>query len=214
MDTIIAPSLLAADFSQLKEDLLKIKKAPWLHLDVMDGHFVPNLSFGIPVIEAIRPHSTQVFDTHLMVSNPSHLLGAYIKAGADRITFHVEVDEPIEPMMAMLKEKNIPVGLAIKPKTPVAMLLPYLEHLDQVLVMSVEPGFGGQAFMPSALEVIDTLDDIRSQRGLKFLIGVDGGIDHQNGLECVQRGADFLVAGSFIFKAKKPEAMIEVFYDR
>lgn len=210
---IIAPSLLAANFSQLKDDLLKIKSAPWLHLDVMDGHFVPNLSFGIPVIEAIRPLSTQVFDTHLMVSNPSALLDAYIKAGSDRITFHVEIEEPIEPIIATLKERNIPVGLSIKPKTPVAMLLPYLALIDQVLVMSVEPGFGGQSFIPSALDVIDTLDDIRSQKGLQYLIGVDGGINHQTGLECVQRGADFLVAGSFVFKAKDPEAVIEGFHD-
>lgn len=211
---IIAPSLLAADFSQLKEELLKIQKAPWLHLDVMDGHFVPNLSFGIPVIEAIRPHSTQVFDTHLMVANPSALLDAYIKAGSDRLTVHVEIDEPIEPIIAYLKERKIPVGLSIKPKTPLAMLLPYIDQIDQVLVMSVEPGFGGQSFIPSALEVIDTLDDIRSQRGLHFIIGVDGGINHETGLECVQRGADFLVAGSFVFRAKDPEAVIAGFYDR
>lgn len=210
---IIAPSLLAADFSQLALEIEKVKSAPWLHLDVMDGHFVPNLSFGIPVIAAIRPLTTQIFDTHLMVANPAKLIDAYIKAGSDRITFHVEIEDPIEPIINYLKEKNIPVGLSIKPSTPVAMVLPYLAQVDQILVMSVEPGFGGQSFISSALDVIDTLDDVRSQKGLDFLIGVDGGINHETGQACVQRGADFLVAGSFVFKANAPEKVIEGFHD-
>lgn len=211
---ILAPSLLAADFSQLHRELIKIKDAPWLHLDVMDGHFVPNLSFGIPVIETIRPLSRQVFDTHLMVANPSALMEAYLQAGSDRITFHVEVEEPIEPILAFLKAKKIPVGLSLKPKTPVDMVVPYLKRLDHVLVMSVEPGFGGQSFIPNALNVIATLDDIRRQKNLSFLIGVDGGINHQTGQDCLQRGADYLVAGSFLFKAQDPSKAMAGFHGR
>ncbi len=201
---MIAPSLLAADFSQLKADLDKVKDAAWLHLDVMDGHFVPNLSFGIPVIAAIRSHTKQVFDTHLMVSNPADLIDDYIDAGADRITFHVEAQSPIVPLIEKIKGRNIAVGLSCKPKTPITTIVPYLEMIDQVLVMSVEPGFGGQSFIPSALEVIETLVQLRTQKNLNFLIGVDGGINLKTAPLVKKAGADFLVAGSSIFNTPDP----------
>lgn len=211
---IIAPSLLAADFSALSEDLKLIEDARWLHLDVMDGHFVPNLSFGPMVIEALRPLSSHVFDTHLMVANPERLIDAYIDAGSDRITFHVEVESDIESLIEHIQSRNIPVGLSLKPGSDVALIAPFLPRLDHVLVMSVEPGFGGQSFMHHSLEKISTLRTLRETLEATYLIVVDGGITLDNIDEVLAAGADVCVVGSSIFKAENPQAALKAFYDR
>ncbi len=211
---IIAPSLLAADFTALSDELKLIEDARWLHLDVMDGHFVPNLSFGPMVIEAIRPLSSHVFDTHLMVSNPERLIDAYIDAGSDRITFHGEVESDIQSLLDHVKSRNIPVGLSIKPGSNVSLIAPFLPHLDHVLVMSVEPGFGGQSFMHHSLEKISGLKTLRDTLDAAFLIVVDGGINLENIDEVLAAGADVCVVGSSIFKADDPKAALKAFYDR
>lgn len=211
---IIAPSLLAADFTDLSSSLNQIKKAPWLHLDVMDGHFVPNLSFGPSVIKAIRPLSNQFFDTHLMVSNPERLIDSYIEAGSDQITFHVEASEDVMALIQKIKANNIKVGLSIKPSTSVEVLMPYLQHLDLVLVMSVEPGFGGQSFMPSALDKIKRLKALKTAHSYTYLISVDGGIDLNTAPLVIEKGADVLVSGSAIFKVDSPESVIEALSGR
>jgi ribulose-phosphate 3-epimerase len=211
---IIAPSLLAANFQSLEQALKQIEDARWLHLDVMDGHFVPNLSFGPMVIEAIRPLSEHVFDTHLMVANPGQLVDAYIEAGSDRITFHVEVDEDTHALIDYLKTRNTPVGLSVKPNTHVDQLLPYIERLDHVLIMSVEPGFGGQSFIEHSLEKIRQLKILRTTHDANFLISVDGGINATNVDAVVDAGADICVIGSSIFKAADPVAALKALYDR
>lgn len=211
---IIAPSLLAADFTDLKSSLNQIKKAPWLHLDVMDGHFVPNLSFGPSIIQTIRPLSDQFFDTHLMVSNPERLIDSYIEAGSDQITFHVEASQDVMGLIQKIKANNIKVGLSIKPNTSVEVLMPYLQHLDLVLVMSVEPGFGGQSFMPSALDKIKRLKALKTSDSYMYLISVDGGIDLNTAPLVIENGADVLVSGSAIFKADSPESVIEALSGR
>lgn len=211
---IIAPSLLAADFTDLKSSLNQIKKAPWLHLDVMDGHFVPNLSFGPSIIQTIRPLSDQFFDTHLMVSNPERLIDSYIEAGSNQITFHAEASEDVMALIQKIKANNIKVGLSIKPGTSVEVLMPYLPHLDVVLVMSVEPGFGGQSFMPSALDKIKRLKALKTSDSYTYLISVDGGIDLNTAPLVIENGADVLVSGSAIFKADSPESVIEALSGR
>lgn len=211
---IIAPSLLAADFTALKDELKLIEDARWLHLDVMDGHFVPNLSFGSMVIEAIRPCSSHVFDTHLMVANPERLIDAYIDAGSDRITFHVEVESDIESLIQHVQSRNIPVGLSLKPGSDVSLITPFLLHIDHVLVMSVEPGFGGQSFIQHSLEKIKTLKTLRETLETTYLIVVDGGITLDNIDAVWDAGADVCVVGSSIFKAADPKAALKAFYDR
>ena len=206
---IIAPSLLAADFAALKNDVESIQSAPWLHLDVMDGHFVPNLSFGPGVIQALRPHFHGVFDVHLMVSNPSKLLDAYVKAGADALTVHVEVDDDLETLFDRLETHNVQKGISLKPGTSLETLKPYLHRLDLVLVMSVEPGFGGQAFQEKALERIATLKAWREEMGYTYRISVDGGVGLDNAAALKKAGVDVLVAGSTIFNAKDRAQMIE-----
>ena len=206
---IVAPSLLAANFAQLQADIETIQAAQWLHLDVMDGHFVPNLSFGPGVIKQLRPHFHGAFDVHLMVSNPGDLLNAYLDAGADAITVHVEVDEPLEPLLKAIKKAGVKAGISLKPGTALTALEPYLEVVDLVLVMSVEPGFGGQAFQPEALTRIEQLKIWRQTHAYDYLISVDGGVDLNNAQALKQAGADVLVAGSTIFKATDRQAVIE-----
>lgn len=206
---IIAPSLLAANFAQLQADIETIQSAPWLHLDVMDGHFVPNLSFGPEIIKSVRPHFHGAFDVHLMVSNPERLIDAYIQAGADSITFHVEAHKNPQSLIQTIQDAGLKAGLSLKPGTSLETLKPYLEKVDLILVMSVEPGFGGQAFQVESLERIATLKAWREAHQAVYLISVDGGVGLDNAPALKAAGVDVLVAGSTIFKADNRAEIIE-----
>jgi len=206
---IIAPSVLAADFSDLKNEIDKVKDTKWLHIDVMDGHFVPNISFGPVIVKAIRKVSNHIFDTHLMISDPVKYALPFVEAGSDRITFHHEAVKDPQEVITHLRSLNVKVGVSIKPHTNVKEIEDYLKDIDQVLVMSVEPGFGGQKFDPSSLNKIKELEIIRSNQNLNFLIVVDGGVNHENAPLLKQAGTDVLVAGSYIFKSDSPQERIE-----
>jgi len=199
---IIAPSILSADFSILKDEINTIQEAQWIHIDVMDGHFVPNLTIGPDVVKSIRKHTKQVFDTHLMIEDPEKYVDAFIDAGSDHITFHIETSAKHEALIDYLHEKGIKAGLSIKPNTDVEVLKPYFHKLDIILVMSVEPGFGGQAFMEPMVEKMKELSLLRKANDYHYKIVVDGGINEKTAKLCKDAGVDVLVAGSYIFKAK------------
>ncbi len=199
----IAPSLLAADFSRLRDEVAAIEAAGCevLHLDVMDGHFVPNISFGVPVIEKLRPHSKMFFDTHLMISDPGRYAAPFVKAGCDLLTFHIEVAPQPRPLIDRIRALGARVGITLNPTTPVADLADAAPHVDLLLVMSVWPGFGGQKFIPSSL------DKLRAAKRLlrpDQRLEVDGGIDPATIADAARAGADTFVAGSAVFG--KPDA--------
>lgn len=197
---IISSSILACDFLNLEDEIKRLNdtNAQWLHLDVMDGHFVPNLTFGYDLISRIRPLTTKVLDTHLMISNPLNYIEKYADAGSDYITFHIEIEEDIDQVIDKIKACGKKAGLAIKPNTDIELILPYLEKIDLVLVMSVEPGFGGQQFISSTPERIKLLSQIREEKGYNYVINVDGGINDQTAPLCNE--SDVLVSGSYLFK--------------
>lgn len=201
---IISPSLLSANFSRLGQEIADIEKteAKWLHYDVMDGHFVPNISFGYSILKDVRKVTDLVLDVHLMISDPLFYLDEFIKAGADYITFHLEAYQDMaktKQTIQKIKEAHLKAGISIKPNTPVEDVLPLLETLDMVLVMSVEPGFGGQSFMESCLPKIKLLKEYISQNHLDCLVEVDGGINAQTAKLVKEAGVDVMVAGSYIF---------------
>ncbi len=201
---IVAPSILSADFNHLKQEIDLVEKAgaEWLHFDVMDGHFVPNISFGIPVLKCIAHSHNMVNDVHIMISKPLKYAENFIKSGAEYLTFHYEAcknDNEVKQVIDIIHENGGKAGLSIKPKTDVKVLDKFLADLDLVLIMSVEPGFGGQSFMFEALNKIKYLREVIDKNNYQCLIEVDGGINKETGRLCVNNGVDVLVAGSYLF---------------
>jgi len=199
----ISPSILSADLTKLAEEIKSIESAEYVHFDVMDGAFVPNISFGFPVLEAIRKITDMVLDVHLMIETPSKYVARFADAGADIITFHVEAEpsQEIDFAIEEIHRKGKKAGLSIKPNTPVDALLPYIDKIDLVLVMTVEPGYGGQAFISETLPKIAKVRDIINERNLDCELEVDGGINMETAKLCINAGANVLVAGSDIFRA-------------
>lgn len=199
---IIAPSILSADFGNLEKDIKRVNNTKWLHVDVMDGHFVPNISIGPLVVKGLRGITNQVLDTHLMISDPMKYIEPFAKAGSDYLTFHIEAVNNPEEVIEKIKSFNVKPGLSIKPNTPVEAIKELLNSIDQVLVMSVEPGFGGQKFMSSAVDKIKELDTLRKENNYSFVISVDGGVNSETAKLCKEAGVDVLVAGSYIFNSE------------
>ena len=210
--TKISPSVLAADFTRLGEELLDIERAgaDMVHLDVMDGVFVTNISFGLPVIEALRKKSSIIFDVHLMIVEPEKYVARFVDAGADIVTFHHEATKDTAAVLKMIREKGAKAAVSVKPGTPVEDIYPYLELCDMVLIMTVEPGYGGQALIPETLEKVRKLKAEIDKRGLSVDIQVDGGINADNAPLAKKAGANILVAGSSVFKAQDRKAAIDV----
>lgn len=207
---IVAPSLLAADFMHLNHacDLMNNSEADWLHLDVMDGRFVPNISFGIPVISSIRKGTNKVFDVHLMIEEPEKYVQQFKDAGADILTVHAEACKHLHRNLQQIKNLGIKAGIALNPHTSLSEIEEVLEEADIVCIMSVNPGFGGQKFIPSSIEKIRKLKAMILSKGLNTLIEVDGGVTLENAPALVQAGADVLVAGNTVFSASDPVQMV------
>lgn len=207
----IAPSILSCDFSVMGEETKRMENAgaDYIHLDVMDGHFVPNITFGAPVIKAIRPYSTLPFDVHLMIDHPYDYIDDFADAGADIITFHVESKSDIKATIAKIKEKGIKPGLVIKPKTPASAVFPYLKDIFMVLVMTVEPGFGGQSFMEDMLPKLQEIREEANNQGADILLELDGGINDKTIAKAAKAGGDICVSGTGVFKAPDAKQAIE-----
>ncbi len=207
---IIAPSMLAADFANLQRDieLINNSEADWFHIDIMDGVFVPNISFGIPVTEAIKKYAKKPLDVHLMIVNPEKYLAAFAKAGANYITVHYEACTHIHSILHQIKTLGCKAGIVLNPATPVGVLEDIIFDCDLVLLMSVNPGFGGQTFIENTFSKVKKLKELISQKNANTLIEIDGGVNLKNGQRLLDAGADALVAGSFVFNAENPSLII------
>ena len=204
MKTIISPSILGGSFSNMEKVILDLDEsnAEYIHFDVMDGDFVPNLTFGPQFISNLRNHSKKIYDVHLMINRVGKYLDEYIKAGSDIITFHLEINEDIHALIKKIKGEGKKCGISIKPNTSFEDLKPYINLIDQVLVMTVEPGFGGQSFIYSQIQKIEKISNFIRTSGISVDIEVDGGVNYETGKLCTEAGANILVAGSFLFKQK------------
>ena len=215
---ILAPSILSMDYSDFSNQLdILNDNVEWIHFDVMDGHFVPNLSFGPDIFKAFRRNSSLFMDVHLMVDNPEYFSNVFIDKGCDNITFHYEVFNNTEDCLKLIKDiksKYVKCGISIKPNTPVEDIIPLLEDVDLVLVMSVEPGYGGQKFIENSYRKIKQLDEYRKLHNLNYLIEVDGGVNGQNAYNMVDCGCDVLVAGSYIFKGDMINNINSITFDK